>query len=309
MDDQKNKVAQLMSLLGVETTKLILNEWEKNNKRLDQKLLISEMGKVNKIPVPIAKSILEEFFNSLNENETLVFTTAQELKKIGLTQKYISEQAEVDFALLDQIYENDLARFLNEIHPQMMSCLFGFLNPAKRLTVFQLLSLEKQTEIIQRLSKPIRLSSDVLIQLKNELEREFMGRNWQKIKPLSGSEEMGRVLAQLDPERQRQLLDEIKSKDPETANLIEQNLFTFDDLIEMDTKEFIEFFLKSDLKEWALALKIPHPGLEEKLKTSLPSRLYSLLNDERVFLSPQKKTDVLKMRQKILNMKNGDGKC
>lgn len=77
---------------------------------------------------------------------------------------------------------------------------------------------------------------------------------------IKGAAEM---LAGLDLKSRQRVLEEIRSKDPNMAELLEKNMITFEDLVYLTPKMMVELLREIDLQKLALGLRLG----SEKLKS------------------------------------------
>ena len=70
-----------------------------------------------------------------------------------------------------------------------------------------------------------------------------------------GPEEAAKMLQGLGPEHARKLIDEIRSRDPQMAELLEKNLVTFEDLKYLTQTMLIGLLRDVKMNEFGLALR------------------------------------------------------
>src|ERR1044071_2647226 len=67
------KSALLLNVLGNQVTAQIFKKMKDN----DVKRLVTAMGQVTKVPIPLVKEVLEAFYSEIAEEENLIFGHAQ----------------------------------------------------------------------------------------------------------------------------------------------------------------------------------------------------------------------------------------
>src|ERR1700752_1451768 len=67
------KSALLLNVLGNQVTAQVFKKMKDN----DVKRLVSTMGSVTKVPIPVVKQVLEAFYTEISEEDTLIFGHAQ----------------------------------------------------------------------------------------------------------------------------------------------------------------------------------------------------------------------------------------
>lgn len=64
------------------------------------------------------------------------------------------------------------------------------------------------------------------------------------------------MLAGLDLKARQRVLEEIRSKDPNMAELLEKNMVTFEDLVHLTPKMMVELLREINLEQLALGLRL-----------------------------------------------------
>jgi len=63
------KSALLLNVLGNQVTAQVFKKMKDN----DVKRMVTEMGQVTTVPIPIVKRVLEEFYSQISEEDRLIF--------------------------------------------------------------------------------------------------------------------------------------------------------------------------------------------------------------------------------------------
>ena len=123
------KAALLLNVLGNQVTAQVFKRMKDN----DVKRLVSAMGQVSKVPIPVVKGVLEEFYLEIAEEDTLIFghaqgrdfvlaTLGEERAKTVLGQLSVLEGSRT-LEALELVDSRTLANFLVNEHPQTIMAI------------------------------------------------------------------------------------------------------------------------------------------------------------------------------------------
>src|SRR2546423_1574030 len=137
------KSALLLNVLGNQVTAQIFKKMKDN----DVKRMVSAMGQVTKVPIPVVKQVLEAFYTEIAEEDTLIFghaqgrdfvlqTLGEERAKTVLGQLSVIEGSRT-LEALELVDPRTLANFLVNEHPQTVALILAHLEPAKKCEVLK----------------------------------------------------------------------------------------------------------------------------------------------------------------------------
>jgi flagellar motor switch protein FliG len=100
----------------------------------------------------------------------------------------------------------------------------------------------------------------------------------------------------------KDVLDKIETSDPEIAAAIREQMFTFDDLQQLDRKSMQKILAAVDSRQLALSLKAAAPLVERTVLDNLSKRAATMVREERDNLGPTPLSDVLAAQAEILTL-------
>lgn len=113
---------------------------------------------------------------------------------------------------------------------------------------------------------------------------------------IKGAAEM---LAGLDLKSRHRVLEEIRAKDPEMAKTLEENLVTFEDLLNLNTSEIITLLKEIDISDLGLSLRIASKEVKSFVLASVSKGIKSEIED--ILLGPPQSVEKIEAaRQKII---------
>lgn len=303
------KAAVLLVLLGEEVaTHIYRNLGEKQLQRITQ-----EIAEMESVPVDIASSVLEEYHHLTMTQEYMAQGGADFAKKLLVkafgeeNAKNLLEQVlraqEISASKLDSLQKADpqqLAKFLEEEHPQTIALIMAHLDPKQASSLLMKLPEETRGETIKRLAGLRNFSPEMAQKVAVVLHRRLQSLGEQSRRAYAGSKGVADVLNRVDPVSAKVILEMIERDEPKLAIGIRNLMFTFEDLLGVPEVGIRELLTQLDKKTLALALKGAPASLRDHIFRTMSSRAVEMLKEDMDVLGPVKSRDVAKAQQEIV---------
>ncbi|MEK6706372.1 MAG: flagellar motor switch protein FliG [Bdellovibrionota bacterium] len=300
--------ALLLSLLGNQVTSQIFKKMKDN----DVKRLVNEMGQITKVPIPVAKQVLEAFYSEISEEDTLIFghaqgrdfvlaTLGEERAKTVLGQLSVIEGSRT-LEALELVDSRTLANFLVNEHPQTIALILAHLDPAKKCEVLKRLPEAIQTEVVLRIANLDFISPILIAQVDNVLKEELASLGSIDTKQLGGVQPIADMLNVMDKTNEQNIMARVEEKDPQLAEEIRKLMFVFEDIIFIDDRGMQQLLKEVDNSKLVIALKTAPEEIRDKILRNISKRAGDLLRDDLESLGPVRLSDVEGAQQEIINI-------
>ena len=110
------------------------------------------------------------------------------------------------------------------------------------------------------------------------------------------------IFRKLEPEHRDRLLKNVAASDPRLGEVIEQNLFRFEDLQTLEAAALQSLLRKSPEPVLSLALRNASPELLKTVYSNLSERAGAQLREAVAALGPRRLSDVQEAQRKILEL-------
>ena len=210
------------------------------------------------------------------------------------------DQETVDFSSLRQTDPQQLAKFIQDEHPQTVALVLSHLDPSQAAALLSSLPAEKRADAAIRMAtleqispESVRAIATVLGQkIKNlgELSREVCG----------GVRAVADMLNRLDPTSCNDLLEAVEKEDSALSDGIRRFMFMFEDLAALDPASIRALLGDVDRKVLITALKGTSADLQKRFLETMSQRGAEMLKDDLAMLGPVKIKDVDAAQQTII---------
>jgi flagellar motor switch protein FliG len=139
----------------------------------------------------------------------------------------------------DFIRRTDPANLLNLIqqeHPQTISLILAYLEPAKASQILAQLPQEKQSDVAKRIATMDRTSPEILREVERVLDKKLSSLSHEDYTAAGGVESIVDILNLVDRTTEKSIIESLEEEDPELAEEIKKRMFVFEDIVMLDDR-------------------------------------------------------------------------
>ena len=193
-----------------------------------------------------------------------------------------------------------VAELIRFEHPQMIAIVLAYLDPDQAGEVLALLPAGIRADVVVRIATLDGVQPSALSELDDIIEKQCTGRPTSTTSVLGGAKAAAGILAGLDAAAEGAIMEEIGKTDQTLATRIQDLIFVFDDLIELDDRSMQELLRQVPGDELLLALKGADEALKEKIFKNMSQRAGELLKDDLAAKGPVRLAEVETAQKSIL---------
>jgi flagellar motor switch protein FliG len=185
-------------------------------------------------------------------------------------------------------------------HPQMIAIVLAYLESDQAAEVLQLLPSGVRAEVVVRIASLDGVQPNALTELDDIIEKQFSGNSAGKTSALGGPKAAANIMNALEPSHESAIMEQITQSDEALAQLIEDLVFTFDDLEGLDDRSMQELLRQVPGDGLLLALKGADESLKDKIFKNMSQRAAEMLKDDLESKGPVRVADVEAAQKTIL---------
>jgi len=302
------KVAALLILLGPTTASEVLKNIT-DDELLEQVTL--DIASLNKVPMEILNSILEEFkaiFQASNYLSSGGMNYAKEL----LEKAYGGEQAKKILDRLVVLMNSNPFQFFNEAdpgqlatsfqneNPQLIALIMAYLKPEHSAQVLNYLPAEVQAQVALKIADMDTTNPEILSEIEKIVESKFSSVVVQDFSKAGGIESLANILNRADRTTERNVIELLEVQNPELAEEVRELMFVFEDIVNLDDKAIQRILREVDTKDLAMSLKGTKEDVKEKIFRNMSERAQEMLRDEMEYMGPVRAKEVQENQSKIV---------
>ncbi|HWZ64757.1 MAG TPA: flagellar motor switch protein FliG [Steroidobacteraceae bacterium] len=263
----------------------------------------SAMAKVKNVSRSEVEKVMAEFTTNV-EAQTSVGVGADEFLRKALVNALGEDKAA---AIIDRISigrstkglealkwldARAVAELIRLEHPQMIAIVLAYLESDHAAEVLQLLPSGMRAEVVVRIASLDGVQPTALTELDDIIEKQFSGNGGAKTSTLGGPKAAADIMNALEPSHESAIMEQITKSDEQLATTIQDLVFVFDDLIDLDDRSMQELLRQVPGDQLLLALKGAEDALKDKIFKNMSQRAAEMLKDDLESKGPVRVADV-----------------
>ena len=273
----------------------------------------TEMAKVDDMTQTKITAVHKHFIEEIQNYSTIGFQS-QDFVKRALTAALGEDKAA---NLIDQILMGSGAKGLDSLkwmdskqvasiirneHPQIQTIVLSYLEPEQSAEILAQFPEKVRLDLLMRIANLEEVQPAALQELNEIMEKQFAGQAGTQAAKMGGLKSAANIMNYLDTAIEGQLMDAIREQDEEMSQQIQDLMFVFDNLVDVDDKG-IQAILREVQQDALLkAIKGADEELKDKIMRNMSKRAAEMLNDDLEALGPVRISEVETAQKEILSV-------
>ena len=254
---------------------------------------------------------LDHFVNKAKRRTTIGYGATRHIRG-AMTKALGEERAETILAritpptrstkleMLKWMDAKEIAALIEAEHPQIMAIVLAHLEAPVAADVLQLLPSEYQEEIVYRIATLGPVSTEALDDLEQLLLRGSPSKKQGAASQRGGTVEAAAIMNNVRKDNEQRIMKAVAKRDKIIAQTIEEEMFVFDNLIDMDDKNLGTLMRTVDSQVLVVALKGTTDMLKGKIFTCMSARAAQAIADEIEERGPIRLAEVIDAQKLII---------
>jgi len=202
---------------------------------------------------------------------------------------------------LANVQEEVLANYLKNEYPQTVAVVLSKLRAEHAARVLSILPEELSLDVVGRMLKMEAVQKEVIERVEQTLRTEFMS-NLSQTRRRDAHEVMAEIFNNFDRQTETRFLTALEQENRDAAERIKALMFTFDDLIKLDTGSAQTLMRNIDKDKLAIALKGASETVRQFFFSNMSTRAAKMLVDDMQALGPVRLRDVDEAQALLVNI-------
>ena len=258
--------------------------------------------------------VLDDFTGKARERNGITFDPRAKVQAL-MTRALGEEKAESILArigpaetsseleMLNWLDAPEIAQMIEKEHPQIAAVMIAHLQPAVGGKVLELLPEGVQPDILHRIARLGPINADAIETLKTVLaNRRNGGGTTSGGLTLGGTREAALILQGARKATEQRVMPKLFKIDKEVAKAIEEAMFIFDNLLDMDDKNLGTLIRNVDGDILSRALKGTDENGRNRFLGCMSARAADGIRDEMEARGPMKLAEVLEAQKAMITI-------
>ncbi|WP_347330252.1 flagellar motor switch protein FliG [Marinimicrobium locisalis] len=232
----------------------------------------------------------------------MLVTALGEDKASGLIDRILLGGNTTGLDTLKWMEPRSVADVIRNEHPQIQAIVVSYLDPDQAAEVLSYLSEKMRIDIMMRVASLDTVQPSALQELNDILEKQFTGNASSQTKAVGGYKTAAEIMNHLEGTVEADLMDAIKELDEDMGNQIQDLMFVFDNLKDVDDRGIQMLLREVSSDVLIVALKGADNELQEKIFSNMSKRAAELLRDDLEVKGPVRLSEVESAQKEILTI-------
>jgi flagellar motor switch protein FliG len=195
-----------------------------------------------------------------------------------------------------------VASIIQNEHPQIQTIVLSYLEPEQSAEILSQFPEQVRLDLVMRIANLEEVQPAALQELNDIMEKQFAGAAGAQAAKMGGLKAAANIMNYLDTNIEGQLMDSIRESDEEMSQQIQDLMFVFENLIDVDDRG-IQTMLREvpgDLLQ--RALKGSDDQMREKIFKNMSKRAAEMLADDLEAMGPIRVSEVEAAQKEILSI-------
>ncbi len=270
-------------------------------------VIMASLGKINS---NVIEQLIAEFNEKISSTGSLIGTyeTTERLLAKALNKDRVSTIMEeirgpagrTMWDKLGNVNEHVLANYLKNEYPQTIAVILSKIKADHAAKVIALFPENFAMEIIMRMLRMDSVQKEILDSLEKTLRKEFMS-NLSKSTRRDAHELIADIFNSLDRNTESRFMEALEERNRESAERVKSLMFTFEDLVRIDSQGIQVLLRGVDKDKLAIALKGASDTVKELFFNNMSTRAGKIIKEDMDAMGPVRMRDVEEAQQYVVS--------
>jgi flagellar motor switch protein FliG len=257
-------------------------------------------------------SILGEFTSTVENQTSLGVGVDDYLRKVligalgedkaaGVIDRILFGRSSKGLEALKWMDARAVAELIRHEHPQIISIVLAYLDPDQSAEILSQFPEWLRADIVMRIATLDGIQPHALHELDEVIEKQFAGKTGAlRTSVIGGVKTASNILNLMDASQESALIEHIKKVDDALGVKIQDLMFVFADISEIDDRGMQEVLRAVPGEKLLLAMKGADDALKEKIFANMSQRAAEMLRDDLEAKGPVRLSEVEAAQKEIL---------
>jgi len=258
-----------------------------------------------------ADAVLHEFVTSMDKQTSLGVGADDYVRKVlvealgedkagGLVDRVLMGRNSKGLESLKWMEPRAVAQLVRNEHPQIVAIVLSYLDEDQAAQILLELPERMRPDVVMRVARLDGIQQSALRELDDIMERQFAGNDGLQSSSVGGMRVAANIVNLLGTSDEQALMGHIGEQDEALAGDIQELMFVFDDLAELENRDLQRVLREVDNDQLVLALKGAEPEATEKILENMSQRAAEMVREDMQDRGPVKLAEVEEAQKQML---------
>ena len=296
----------LMSLGENEAAQVLKHMGAKDVQRVGQAM--ASLANVSRVRV---ETVVSRFVTELDTQTSIGVGSADYVRRVlvgalgedkagSLIDRILLGRNSKGLEALKWMETRAVADLVRNEHPQIVAIVLAYLDSDQAAEVLMLLPERMKSDVLMRIARLDGIQPQALRELDEIMEKQFSGGTNLKSSSVGGIKVAANILNLMDSTAESAIIDRIGEMDSDLSQRIQDLMFVFDDLGEVDDRGIQALLREVNGDLLTVALKGADSRVKDKVLKNMSKRAADMLVEDMAAKGPVRLADVEAAQKEIL---------
>ena len=271
------------------------------------------MATMNQVSTVQMESVMRSFVDTLRNQTSLGLDSDEYIRNVlnqalgadkagGVIDRILLGRNSKGLEQLKWMDPRSIAELIRLEHPQVIAIVLSFLEPDQAAQVLSAFPDRVRADIVMRIATLDGIQPAALQELDEILDKQFSGASNVKSSSLGGVKTAANILNLVDGAVESGVMEQVSAADADLAQEIQDNMFVFENLIDVDDRGIQTLLREVASDQLLLAMRGADDALKEKIFKNMSKRAAEMLRDDLEAAAPARLSDVEGAQKEILTV-------
>lgn len=271
------------------------------------------MASLNNVPVNKVEYVLNDFVETANRQSGVGVDSDEYIRNM-LTSALGEEKAG---SVIDRILQGKNSKGLDSLkwmdpqavasvvrneHPQIIAIVLSYLESDHAAEILLHLPENARSDVLMRIATLDGVPPAALMELNQVLETQFSGNASVQSSGVGGVKTAAGILNFMDSNAEAAITEAITEHDAELAEEIQNQMFVFDNLLDVDNRGMQVILREVQSDQLIIALKGADEAIKEKIFSNMSARAAEMMREDLDAKGPVRLKDVEEAQKEVLGI-------
>jgi flagellar motor switch protein FliG len=195
-----------------------------------------------------------------------------------------------------------VANIIRNEHPQIQTIVMSYLEPEQSAEILAQFPEKVRLDLLMRVANLEEVQPAALQELNEIMEKQFAGQAGAQAAKMGGLKSAANIMNYLDTNIEAQIMDSMREQDEEMSQQIQDLMFVFDNLIDVDDRGIQAILREVQQEALMKAIKGADEELRKKITGNMSKRAAEMLIDDMEAMGPVRLSEVEVAQKEILSI-------
>lgn len=257
--------------------------------------------------------VLDEFVEGLKKQNALSMGNTDYVEKVmrralgddkanSVLTRIMPGQGTKGLDILSWMDARGIADMIRGEHPQVIAIILSLLEHEVAADVLTFMPADIRPEVIQRIASLDTVQPSAMQELESIMKQQFSKAASAQSSSFGGVKAAATIMNSTKTELEASIMSGLNEIDPELMLKIQDNMFTFENLVTVDNKGIQVLMRNVEPDMLMLALKGASDGVKDRFFDNMSERARGMFRDDMEAKGPQRMVDVEDAQKKIMRI-------